>query len=161
MKNKKIFSLIIISIIAVMLSGCSFVRIQNVSATTVTVAVNVPDSGSSYTRTIRSGAIVDVFSGSGGRYSVQIIPSEAYKDTLQRLRQQIETRLFEERQTLTADEVKTLVENLNHIDKLIEDLAVPGASCGGHLPEFDTVVVIVAFDDFNSEWELSCGSGGG
>jgi outer membrane lipopolysaccharide assembly protein LptE/RlpB len=158
---KKILTLIMISIAVVILSGCSFVRIQNVSDASITVSVNVPDSGSSYTRTIRSGNIVDVFSATGGRYTVSMIPSERYRETLATLQQQISTRLFEERQTLTADQVAQLVQNLNSIDKLIEDLANPMPSCSGRLPEFDTVVVVVSYDNSSGNYALSCGSGSG
>jgi hypothetical protein len=90
-----------------------------------------------------------------------MIPGESYQQTLNSLRKQIETRLFKERQTLTAEEVKQLVKNLNHIDQLIEDLAKPGASCGGYLPEFETAVVTISYDSFNNQWDLSCTSPGG
>ena len=148
-----------ILVLALFLSSCSFVRIQNVAATTATVSVRVPDSGKAYVRTIRSGAIVDVFSSHGGGYTITMIASERYLDTLNRLRSQIETRLFAERQTLTAEQVAQLVQNLNHIEQLLEDTKLPGASCRGYVPDFDTAVAVVSFDDFNSMWELSCGSG--
>ena len=69
---------------ALLLSGCSFVRIQNVSDTTVYVNVNVPDSGKAYTRIVGSGQIVDVFSSHGGRYTVTIMPNERLRDFSQK-----------------------------------------------------------------------------
>ena len=163
MKNKNALSLalVTISVAALVLSGCSFVRIQNVSAASVTVAVTVPDSGKAYTREVASGGIVDVFSGEGGRYTITVIPSESYRSILERLQQQITTRLFEERETLTVDEVRQLVENLNHIDRLIAELAKPQPSCSGFVPEFETAVATISYDDFNSQWVLECSSGGG
>ncbi len=161
MKRKKfprtilLFSLMLVFL----LSGCSFVRIQNVAATTATVSVRVPDSGKAYVRTIRSGAIVDVFSSHGGGYTITMIASERYIETLNRLRSQIETRLFTEGKTLTADEVTQLAENLKHIDSLLEQTKLPGATCSGYVPDFDTVVAIISYDDFNANWSLSCGSG--
>ncbi len=161
MKRKKfprtilLFSLMLVFL----LSSCSFVRIQNVAATTATVSVRVPDSGKTYVRTIRSGAIVDVFSSHGGSYTITMISSERYLDTLNSLRSQIERRLFMEGKTLTAEEVRQLTENLNHIDSLLEQTKLPGATCSGYVPDFDTVVVVISFDDFNTNWSLSCGSG--
>ena len=160
MKKKSLILLAIILSIGI-LSGCSFVRIQNVSENTVTDLVNTPDSGKAYTRTIRGGQIVDVFSANGGRYTVTMIPTERYKDTLYTLQQQISNRLFEERATLTADQVATLVKNLNTIDQAIKDLAKPMPSCSGYLPDFDTVVVIIALDYSTGNYEVSCSSGEG
>ena len=147
---------LLIVLLAAFLSGCSFVRIQNVSASSVTVLVTVPDAGNGYTRSIDSGGIVDVFSSHGGRYTVTVVPSEQYRSILERLRDDISDRLFEEGATLTAEEVGQLVENLNHIDRLLEDLAEPGASCSGRLPDYETAVVVVSYDDFKGEWVLSC-----
>ena len=161
MMHNKTLTLIIISIAVIILSGCSFVRIQNVSDAPITVSVNVPDSGKSYTRNIRAGDIVDVFSANGGRYTVTMIPGERYRESLGNLQQLISTRLFEERATLTAEEVTRLVQNLNEIDKLIEDLATPMPSCSGYLPDFDTVVVVAAFDAVAVDYVLSCSSGEG
>jgi len=96
-------------LLALLVSGCSFVRIQNISAASVTVSVRVPDSGKAYIRNIRSGELVDVFSSHGGSYTITIIPSEAYKNTLENLKSTIENRLFQERQSLTAEEVAQLV----------------------------------------------------
>jgi hypothetical protein len=158
LNNKSILPIALLSSI-LFLSGCSFVRIQNVSASSVTVSVNVPDSGAASTRNIQSGGIVDVFSTHGGSYTVSIIPNERYRETLEHLQDQITKKLFEERATLSAEEVKQLAENLNNIDKLIDELAKPMPSCSGYLPDFETVITIVSYDDFNAEYNLSCSSG--
>ena len=161
MMNKKIITPIIVLLALFITSGCSFVRIQNVSDATITVSVKVPDSGKSYTRNISPGSIVDVFSANGGRYSVSLIPSERYKETLNSLQEMISARLFKERATLTAEQVTTLTHNLNGIDQLIDDLAKPMPSCSGYLPDFDTVVVVVVFDSFTANYDRSCSSGDG
>ncbi|MBT3314624.1 MAG: hypothetical protein HN390_08415 [Anaerolineae bacterium] len=74
MKRKKFSrAMLLFSFMLVfLLSSCSFVRIQNVAATTATVSVRVLDSGKAYVRTIRSGAIVDVFSSHGGSYTISM-----------------------------------------------------------------------------------------
>lgn len=151
-----VFSLMLVFL----LSSCSFVRIQNVAADTATVSVRVPDSGKAYVRTIPSGGIVDVFSSHGGRYTITTIASEQYVDLLENLRSQIETKLFTERQTLIAEDVARLVENLNHVDSLLEQTQLPGSTCNGYVPDFETVVATISYDDFNSNWIISCGSGG-
>ena len=134
-------------------------RIQNVSESQITVSVKVPDSGKSYTRNIGAGNLVDVFSANGGRYSVTMIPSESYRETLTNLRQLISTRLFQEGATLSAEEVAQLVQNLNEIDQLITELEDPMASCSGYLPDFDTVVVVVVYDPVANNYAITCSSG--
>jgi hypothetical protein len=157
MKKKKIAALLFLPLVAILLSGCTFIRIQNVSDSPVRVAVIVPDSGGGYTRSIPSGGLVDVFSSHGGRYTVTIVPNEQYRETLLRLQEQISDRLFNERASLTGAEVAQLVENLNHITALLQELELPGASCSGNVPDFETAVVVIAYDSFNNSWELSCG----
>ncbi len=146
-------------IISLFLSNCSFVRIQNVSAGTATVSVKVPDSGKAYVRNVPSGGIVDVFSSHGGGYTITMIAGEKYLALLHRLRSQIETKLFAESQTLTAEEVALLVENLNNIDRLLEQTREPGATCSGYVPDYETAVAIISYDDINATWVLNCGSG--
>jgi hypothetical protein len=146
-------------LLTLFLSSCSFVRIQNVSDALITVSVRVPDNGKAYVRHIRAGQIVDVFSSHGGGYTITMMAGEQYVSSLNNLRAIIERRLFEERQTLTAEEIARLVENLNQIEKLIEDTKKPGASCSGYLPDYETVVAVVSYDDFNAEWIVNCGSG--
>lgn len=158
-RSRTIFFAVLL--LALFLSGCSFVRIINVSAAPATVSVNVPDNGKAYVRTVSSGGIVDVFSSHGGGYTITMIPSEQYLEILNRLRSNIETRLFAERQTLTSEEVRQLVENLNHIDSLLEETRLPGASCRGYVPEFDTAVVTISIDFDTNAWILQCESGSG
>ena len=159
MLNKKAFVPIALLISVVVLSGCSFVNIQNMSDAEITVSVKVPDSGSSSTRNIQAGDIVDVFSANGGRYSISLLPGQRYQELLENLRQLISQRLFEDGATLSADEVARLIEKLNQVDQLIEDLADPMPFCSGYLPDFETVVVVVAYDESSGNYVLSCGTG--
>ncbi len=156
MRIKKTAVLAFLALAALLLSGCTFIRIQNVSDVSVRVAVLVPDSGAASTRSVSSGGLVDVFSSHGGRYTVTVVPSEQYRETLLTLQQQISDRLFVERATLTAAEVGQLVQNLNHITDLLAELELPGASCSGNVPDFETAVVVISFDSPNNAWQLSC-----
>ena len=147
--------------LALLLASCSFVRIQNVSDANATVLVRVPDSSQGYTRTVRPGAIIDVFSGHGGRYTITMLPDEQYRQLLEDLRTEVSRRLFEEGASLSADDVSRLVERLNDADNELARLAQPGATCSGYLPDFDTVVVTLAWDFTTNQWALACSSGSG
>ena len=141
-------------LLVLLISGCSFVRIQNVSDVRVYMSVRVPDSGKSYTRIIRPGQVVDVFSSHGGRYTVTVVPNERYETFLLDLQNQITKRLFEERATLTGEEVARLTQRLNEADQLLKELEEPGASCSGYLPDFDTAVAVVVFDLSQNDFVL-------
>ncbi len=141
---------------ALLLAGCTFVQVQNISDLNATVAIRVPDSPGAYTRQVGPGNSVEVFSNYGGQYSITVVPSERYRQTLLSLRDQITQKLFEERATLTAAEVAQLIENLGRINQLVEEMAQPGASCGGNVPDFETAVAILSWDSLDSTWTLTC-----
>ena len=143
----------LLALLMMLLSGCSFIRILNNSDAPITVLVRSPDSGKGYTRNLRPEQVVDVFSSYGGRYTVTVILTERYKQTLDDIRNTISERLFKERATLTGEEVTRLVNNLNQVEQLIDDLAKPGATCSGQLPDFDTVVVVAIWDTSLNDYE--------
>lgn len=142
---------------AALLAGCSFVAVQNVSEATAVVRVIVPDNGYGYTRKVRSGDMVEVFTGHGGRYTVTVLPDEDYRNLLTGLRAEISRRLFRERDALSADDVRNLVQRLRDVDEALADLARPGASCGGTVSDFESVVATVSYDAANGRFSVSCG----
>ncbi len=156
LKSPRVRLISILILLSLIMSGCSFVRIQNVSNIDARVLVRVPDNSRGYTRFIRSGNIVDVFSGHGGRYTITLLPNEQYLELLNGVKQHISQRLFNERATLTGNEVARLVERLNEIGELITQQSSINVSCTGSLPDFDTVVVTIAFDSINNSWEFIC-----
>jgi hypothetical protein len=156
-KNSNLRMLIIFALGALLLSGCSFVNVQNVSDSNVTVQIQVPDSGVTYTRQIRSFEIAEVFSSQGGPYAVAMLPDEEYRQLLVSLQQEISQRLFNEGDVLTAPEIAQLVEKMSSIDQLLEELAQPMPSCSGNLPDYETVVVTITYDAASNDWNLTCG----
>jgi hypothetical protein len=149
--------LILMALGAFFLSGCSFVNIQNVSDINATVQVRVPDNATAYTRQISSFQIAEIFSSQGGPYTVTMLPDEQYRQLLSRLQADISQKLFSEGANLTSQQVAQLVENLNSLDRILEDLAAPMPSCSGHLPDFETVVVTISYDTEANNWFLGCG----
>jgi hypothetical protein len=155
-KTKKIIFLLVIFFLGLILSGCSFVRVQNLSDVNVRVSVTVPDTGTASTRLVRSGQIVDVFSTHGGRYTVTTLPDEQYREFLEEIRNAVTQRLYDERDTLTAEDVATLVQRLEDVDQALDGMAQVGASCAGQLPDYETAVVTIAWDTESNNWELQC-----
>ncbi len=143
--------------VTLFLSGCTFVEVQNLSDLNARVLVRTPDSGSGYTRLVGSGEVASVFSGYGGRYTVTTLPNEAYRNLLIDLQAEISRRLFEERATLSGAEVARLVTRIQEISTLLDDLAQKGASCAGNVPDFESALVVLVWDEQANNWEMTCG----
>jgi hypothetical protein len=147
---------LVLLIICIFLIGCSFVEVVNTSELSARVSVTVPDAGGSTTEYIKPGGTMDVFSSTGGRYTVQVLPDEKYRQLLLDLQNEISNKLFTEGKTLTGNDVTRLVNQLNDIDDQLEKLAEEGASCQGTVPEYETVVVVLSWDLDSNNWVLSC-----
>ena len=146
----------IVVLFGIILSGCSFIRVQNVSEANVRVLVRTPDSNRGYTRVVTSGSVIDVFSSHGGRYTITTLPNEQYRALLNDLQQQVSERLFTEGKTLSAADVARLVERLNDIDHLLATLGDADTSCSGNVGDFDTAVAVVVWDETQQQWALTC-----
>jgi hypothetical protein len=140
-----------------LLTGCTFVRVQNVTESNVTVAIRVPDSANTYTKRIPAAYIGDVFSAHGGRYSVTIL-SEEYRSLLQDFRQIVMARMMNEGATLSAADVQALTQRLGQIDQLLVDLENEAdVTCSGSVGDFETAIVTVAYDPVKNTYVISCG----
>ena len=144
--------------LTVVLAGCSVVRVQNASDSSVTVQVSVPDRSGSVTRVIRAGEVSDFISEHGGSYSVGTIPGQTYLSSLRNLRTLISGRLFEEHAALSGAEVARLVENMNAVDQMLEQARsnADGAYCRGRLPDMDSAVAVISFDESTGRYVISC-----
>ena len=116
--------------------------------------IQLPDQPAGVTRLVESGSSVSTFSTSGGVVTVRVVPDERYRQALLSLREEITRRLFEERETLSPGDLARLVGNLADVQDLIDDLAVPGASCSINASDFAAVRVFASLDQ--SEWVLTC-----
>ena len=72
------------------------------------------------------------------------------------IREEISRKLFEERASLSGDDIARLTENLSAINDQLDLLSNQGASCAGNLPEFDTIIVNVSWSNEENNWQLAC-----
>ncbi len=157
MFRKKHLIIPFIFLLGAMLSGCTFVQIENYSAVQARVLVNVPDSGSSYTRSINPEGAVSVFTGNGGRYRVTTLEDEEYRNLLLDMQQEISNRLFTEGATLTVDDISHMVNMINQIDQALASLAArAGVTCTGTVSDFETAIVVLIWDTAAGQWSLTC-----
>lgn len=157
MRGNRWLWLLMVGVAALALGGCSFVEVQNISDVEVRVVVRTPDSGRGYTRLIESGAIDSFFSAHGGRYTIQTLPNEEYRQLVLDVREQIATRLFEERDTLSPSDVAELVSRMEQLTENLELLVQEQGSCSGNVPDFETVLAVVNWNEFDGRWVVSCG----
>ena len=143
----KRFPLILGLLLSVLLlSACVDFNISNVSEINARVLIQTPDGGN-HSKVVESGGYASSFSGHGGNYTISVVPDEQYLQLLRQLREQITQRLFEERGTLSAENVARLVQNLQDIETQIEKEAERGASCSGAAPDFSTVSAIITWSE--------------
>jgi hypothetical protein len=143
-------------LLGLVLTGCSEVVVHNLSELQVRVLVRVPDEARGHTRVVRPADTEAFFSTTGGRYTVTTLPDEEYRQLLLDLQAEVGRRLFEERATLSAADVGRLVETLSSVDSQLDRMGEEGASCQGHVPDFESVAVILTWDIGTSKWVLSC-----
>lgn len=144
------------TVVIILLSACTTVDIINLSELNARVLIQLPDSAGGTSRAIPSAGSTSTFSTHGGTVTIQTLPDEAYRQLLESLRDQITQRLFEERGTLSPADVARLVQNLNDIDKAVEDLADDEASCTVNAPDFSAVSAVLNWDGAAGRWSLSC-----
>lgn len=161
MSTKRIHRIVIfLSLATLALSGCTFIRVQNIADSGLRVRVQTPDGDQASTRYIEGGGIVEVFTAEGGAFTVSTLPDEQYREILEKLQSDISNRLFEEQGTLTASEVSQLVQNMQQIEKLLADLAAENqVTCSGFVPDFETAIVTAYYDTEADRWTLNCGGG--
>jgi hypothetical protein len=139
----------------VLLSACVDFNIINVSAVNARILIQTPDGGR-HAKVVKSGGSTGSFSEHGGSYTISILPDEQYLALLRELRQEITRRLFEERETLSADDVARLVQRLEEIEEQLEKESQRGVSCSGVAPDFSSVNAVISWSDFDGEWSIDC-----
>jgi hypothetical protein len=137
------------------LTACVDFNILNQAEVRARVLIQTPDGGR-YTKAVEPFGSANSFSEHGGSYTISILPDEQYQQLLRTLREEISKRLFEDRNSLSAEDVSRLVNNLNQIQAEIEKAADQGASCSGSAPDFSSVNAVIGWSDFEADWSITC-----
>lgn len=136
--------------------GCVGIDVQNVAEVEVRVLIRTPDSGRGYTRLVNAGEVASTFSTQGGTFTISTLPNEEYRQLVLDVREQLATRLYEERATLSPSDVADIVQRITQLTENLELLGQEQASCSGSVTDFGTVTAIVSWDDANGKWSLTC-----
>lgn len=137
-------------------SGCVGIDVQNVADVEVRVLIRTPDSGRGYTRLVESGEVASTFSTQGGTFTISTLPNEEYRQLVLDVREQLATRLYEERATLSPSDVADIVQRITQLTENLELLGREQTSCSGSVTDFGTVTAIVSWDEANGKWSLVC-----
>lgn len=155
MKIKPVFFIVVV-LLSIFLSGCSFVEVFNSSEVGARVIVTVPGSSGGSSKFVQPQESADFFSSTSGVYTIQVLIDKSYTDLVVNLRNELSDRIWNQRETLTGNEIAHLIERINGLNKELNTLANLGASCQGNLPEDETVVVVLSWDKESWNWILSC-----
>lgn len=141
---------------ALFVGGCVGIDVQNVAEVEVRVLIRTPDSGRGYTRLVESGEVASTFSTQGGTFTISTLPNEEYRQLVLDVREQLATRLYEERATLSPSDVADIVQRITQLTENLELLGREQTSCSGSVTDFGTVTAIVSWDEANGKWSLVC-----
>lgn len=141
---------------AFFVGGCVSIDVQNVADVEVRVLIRTPDSGRGYTRLVESGQVASTFSTQGGSFTISTLPNEEYRQLVLDVREQLATRLYEERATLSPSDVAEIVQRITQLTENLELLGQEQASCSGSVTDFGSVTAIITWDDVAQKWSVVC-----
>ena len=142
------------------LAGCTELEVFNASEQAVRVQVHLPDRARAYYEYIPPNFTDFFISGSGGAYSVRVVPDEAYRQRLLELRDKwqiyLVTGSFEPGATVSDSQRRQIVDDLTRWEEELNRLSEQTAFCSGYLPEYESVTVVVTYVESEQRWSLSC-----
>lgn len=124
---------------------CTFVRVRNVSDSTLYVRIRTPDDFV-HTRVLGPGEVKEVCSSNGGVYRVSVLYPR-FGEMMLGWKQEIREKLFKERATLTREDVNRLELQLHGIKQTLDQLEYEQGFCSGSVPDFETALVGVSNSD--------------
>lgn len=153
---RSVLILLLLLLCALFVGGCVAMEVQNVADVEVRVLIRTPDSGRGYTRLVESGEVAATFSTQGGSFTISTLPNEEYRQLVLDVREQLATRLYEERATLSASDVAEIVQRMTQLTENLELLVKEQASCSGSVTDFGSVTAIVAWNELDGKWTVNC-----
>lgn len=148
-------SRLLLVVLAGALAGCTVVQVENLSESTARVMISLPDSTGVTSRVLAADEAFETFSGHGGRVEIRVGEDERYRLLLGQIRDSISERLFTEGDSLTPDEIATLVQRLREIEDAVARSLENAAECTVAAPD-ESVVHGIITTDLDGDYTLSC-----
>ena len=134
--------LILLSLVYVLVTlACSTLSVSNKTEFKLLVSVTLPGAESADSHLYQPGEVHDYYPGSGGTYSISVIPQEDYVAEMDKLRANILYTWYKKQDVIRPEETVELTERLATIDRMLSSLSTH--SCSGNLMEDSNVMATI------------------
>jgi hypothetical protein len=141
-KNKRKLVLLIV-VLGLFTMACSMttLSVANQSDYKVLVSVTLPGASGADSHVYQPGEVYDYRPGSGGSFTISVIPQEDYVAEMDKLRAVIVRALFDYQQSIIPETLIDLTEQLADIDRNLSSLTTH--SCQGNIMEDSNVMATI------------------
>jgi hypothetical protein len=135
--------MLVIAVCGLITLACSktTLSVANQSDYKALVSVTLPRASGADSHLYQPGEVYDYNAGSGGSYTIAVIPQEDYIAAMDKMRENIIKGLYLYRDIIKPSAVVELTEQLASIDKTLSNLPTHG--CSGNLMEDSNVMATI------------------
>jgi hypothetical protein len=155
MSNRKRILILLIAPFVLLTLACSTLSVANQSNYKALVSVVLPGAKGADSHLYQPGEVYEYNSGSGGPYSISVIPQEDYIAEMDKIRANIVLTLYGYQDVIRPKFVVQLAEDLANIGKMLSSLTTH--SCSGNIMEDSKVMATINITD-KGEINLYCPS---
>jgi hypothetical protein len=137
--------------------ACNTLSVSNQSDYKVLVSVVLPGASGADSHIYQPGEVYDYYPGSGGRYTISVIPQEDYVAEMDELKANIILALTTKYDVMQPNVFVELTEKLAKIEKTLSSLTTH--SCSGNLMDESNVMATINMTK-DGEISLYCPSVG-
>ena len=119
----------------------STLSVSNQSNFKALVSVTLPGASGADSHVYQPGEVFDYYPGSGGSYTISVIPQEDYVAEMDRLRATIIHAMVDYRDVIQPDIAVELTEKLASIDRTLSSLTTH--SCSGNMMDDSNVMATI------------------
>ena len=143
MKNNKRKLIVLTAVLGLITLACSTttLSVANQSDYKALVSVTLPGSGGADSHVYQPGEVYDYYPGSGGSYTISVIPQEDYVAEMDKLRNTIILAMYKYEDIIIPKTFVELTEQLANIDRTLSSLTTH--SCQGNLMEDSNVLATI------------------
>jgi hypothetical protein len=155
MTKKKRRRILLIAVLGLFTMACSMttLSVANQSEYKTLVSVTLPGANSTDSHIYKPGEVYDYNAGSGGSYTISVIPQEDYVAEMDKLRALIIRALVDYQQNVTPKTFVELSEKLANINQNLSSLTTH--SCEGNVIEGGNVMATINISK-EGQITLSC-----
>lgn len=157
MINNRRKLIVLTAVLGLITLACSTttLSVANQSEFKALVSVTLPGSGGADSHVYQPGEVYDYYPGSGGSYTISVIPQEDYVAEMDKLRNIIIFAMYRYDENIKPKTFVELTEMLARIDRTLSSLTTH--SCQGNIMEESNVLATINISK-EGQITLSCPS---